>query len=242
MSRGYTVRTPERVAEATRLRNQGLMFREIADRMGVSVNAANEWVNDPDGARRAMRKAGYAGRCVDCGRRRSGRYRGDSSPLPDGHVARRSGRAPGSQRDDGCLPTRQGRRATPSRSQAMTGHPRTIQSMPLSELQIKQRLCEIDNSMRQSAHEYAEAAATRTAATRDRELKIAEAFRRMEGTPTERRQLAIAEVGEFGKDAEVTYARLAAEMEVLHDRAMIGASLLKSAKAEDRERRYAEGP
>lgn len=65
--RGRTVRSPERVAEAMRLRREGLKYREIAGVMGVSLSAAQEWVSDPDGEKRAARKAGYQGSCVDCG-------------------------------------------------------------------------------------------------------------------------------------------------------------------------------
>ena len=109
---------------------------------------------------------------------------------------------------------------------------------PLTRTQIEDRLREIDSDLGSRQYDYAQAAAGKTAASRDRELLIAEAFRDIEGTPTERRQLAIAKVGGFGKDADVTYARLAAEMEVLHDRAMIGASLLKSSGKSDEDPRY----
>ena len=110
--------------------------------------------------------------------------------------------------------------------------------MALTVPQIEARLSEIDGLMSGGMYEYALAAHAKIVAVRERELKIAEAFARVDGTPTERRQLAIAEVGPLGFDAEAKYARLAAEMEVLHDRSVIGASLLKSAKAGGDDPRY----
>jgi hypothetical protein len=117
---------------------------------------------------------------------------------------------------------------------------RTIETMALTVPQIEARLSEIDGLMSSGMYEYALAAHAKIVAVRERELKIAQAFAKVEGTPTERRQLAIAEVGPFGFDAEARYARLAAEMEVLHGRSMIGASLLKSAKAGGDDPRYHE--
>jgi hypothetical protein len=57
----------ERAAEARRLRDQGLLLREIGERMGVSTQAVHEWLSDPDGSLRRARKASYRGVCVDCG-------------------------------------------------------------------------------------------------------------------------------------------------------------------------------
>lgn len=67
MARGQTQRTPELVAEAQRLRAGGLKWREIGERLGVSLKAAHEWATDPDGSLRDARKARYRGKCVDCG-------------------------------------------------------------------------------------------------------------------------------------------------------------------------------
>jgi hypothetical protein len=65
--RGRTVRTPERVAEAQRLRAEGLTWREVGARLGVSLKTAHEWATDPDGAIRDARKASYQGVCEECG-------------------------------------------------------------------------------------------------------------------------------------------------------------------------------
>lgn len=65
--RGVTVKTPERVAEAQRMRAEGYLLREIAERYGVRVQTASSWICDPDGSRHAARKAGYAAPCAICG-------------------------------------------------------------------------------------------------------------------------------------------------------------------------------
>lgn len=71
--RGKTVKTPERVAEARRLRDEeGLIVREIAVRLGVAPGTITAWLIDPDGSRLRARKDSYAGTCVDCGAPTSG--------------------------------------------------------------------------------------------------------------------------------------------------------------------------
>lgn len=65
--RGITTKTPERVAEAQRLRDEGLKYIEIAVRLGVARSTISIWLSDPDLAKAAARRARYAGRCVDCG-------------------------------------------------------------------------------------------------------------------------------------------------------------------------------
>ncbi len=67
MSRGVLMKTPERVAEAQRLRADGLTWRAIGERLGVSYKTAHGWVNDPDGSRLAARKETYRRTCEDCG-------------------------------------------------------------------------------------------------------------------------------------------------------------------------------
>ncbi len=61
----------EKVAEAQRLRAEGLLLREIAERMGCGFRTVSVWLNDPDGSksRRTARdwRALRAGVCVDCG-------------------------------------------------------------------------------------------------------------------------------------------------------------------------------
>lgn len=70
--RGHTVKTPERVAEAQRLREQGQTYAQIGERFGVSIKTAHQWVTDPDGTRMRARKDTYAGECVNCGAWTSG--------------------------------------------------------------------------------------------------------------------------------------------------------------------------
>lgn len=69
--RGFAVKTPERVAEARRLREQGQTLAQIGERYGVSHNTISTWLNDPDGTRMAARRAksarACAGRCGVCG-------------------------------------------------------------------------------------------------------------------------------------------------------------------------------
>jgi hypothetical protein len=72
MARGVTLKTPQRVAEATRLRAAGWEYKQIAAHFGVSVPTAWAWVNDPDGTRLRARKDSYAQPCVDCGAPTSG--------------------------------------------------------------------------------------------------------------------------------------------------------------------------
>lgn len=57
----------EKVAEAFRLRGDGLLQREIAARMGVKLSTVNSWLTDPDGSRHKARKQSYVGSCEDCG-------------------------------------------------------------------------------------------------------------------------------------------------------------------------------
>lgn len=57
----------ENAAEAAELRGHGLLQREIAERMGVSIKTVNAWLKDPDGSRLKARKDSYRGRCEDCG-------------------------------------------------------------------------------------------------------------------------------------------------------------------------------
>jgi hypothetical protein len=55
------------VREATRLRAQGLTYREIGERLGVALQTAHEWVTDPDLSRHRARRARYGGTCEKCG-------------------------------------------------------------------------------------------------------------------------------------------------------------------------------
>jgi len=64
------------VAEATRLRQEGLLLREIGDRLGVSPKTVHAWLSDPEGSKARERKQGYRAICVACGGPcyRQGRY------------------------------------------------------------------------------------------------------------------------------------------------------------------------
>lgn len=58
----------ENVAEAQRLRAQGLLLRETASEMGVNRTTLSSWLEDPDGTKQKERRKRYAGTCVDCGK------------------------------------------------------------------------------------------------------------------------------------------------------------------------------
>lgn len=57
----------DRAAEAARLRAQGLVYREIAERMGISRSYAAALICDPDGSGDRARKDSYRGECERCG-------------------------------------------------------------------------------------------------------------------------------------------------------------------------------
>ncbi len=110
----------------------------------------------------------------------------------------------------------------------------------LTAPQIQDRLREVDNDLMSLAHDYSRLADAKVRAERDREVAIAEAYKRAEGNSIDRRQAAIAEVGKGDVDTEASYARVAADFQVANTRAMIGASLLKAARRDDP--RYHDGP
>jgi len=56
------------VAEASRLRHEGLLLREIGARLGVSTKTVHAWLSDPDGSKARERKQRYRAICVACGR------------------------------------------------------------------------------------------------------------------------------------------------------------------------------
>lgn len=70
--RGVTVKTPERVAEAQRMRAEGMLLREIAEHFGIAHQTAHYWITDPDGVALRARKDSYAQPCVECGAPTSG--------------------------------------------------------------------------------------------------------------------------------------------------------------------------
>ena len=66
--RGQEHRTrAELLAEATRLRAEGLTHRQIAARMGKAHGTVRGWFSDPDGSKARALKKSYAGSCKDCG-------------------------------------------------------------------------------------------------------------------------------------------------------------------------------
>jgi hypothetical protein len=57
----------ERAQEAQALRDQGLIYREIAERMGISRTYAAALITDPTGEKDRARKDSYRGTCRVCG-------------------------------------------------------------------------------------------------------------------------------------------------------------------------------
>jgi transcriptional regulator with XRE-family HTH domain len=57
----------ENVKKAQDLRAQGLLVREIAERMGVKRSTAQSWLSDPDRSKALRRRARYSQPCIDCG-------------------------------------------------------------------------------------------------------------------------------------------------------------------------------
>lgn len=62
----------QNAARASELRVEGLVFREIAGRMGISVSYAQQLVADPDGSKCQARKDSYRKPCPQCGRLMNG--------------------------------------------------------------------------------------------------------------------------------------------------------------------------
>lgn len=77
--------TPERLllaAEVKRLRDdRQLLWREIADRFGISRTYAQSLYVDPDGAKARERKDSYRGTCDKCGNQTTGAYGRRSAPT-----------------------------------------------------------------------------------------------------------------------------------------------------------------
>lgn len=57
----------ERVARAQRLREEGLLLREIAESLGCSLSTAQAYLSDPDNAKARARKDSYRQACIGCG-------------------------------------------------------------------------------------------------------------------------------------------------------------------------------
>jgi hypothetical protein len=62
-----TTSRAERVREAQRLRAEGLLLREIGQRMGVAKTTVHAWLSDPDRSLEKARKDSYRGICDTCG-------------------------------------------------------------------------------------------------------------------------------------------------------------------------------
>lgn len=64
-----TRKTPERVALAQELRAQTppVTYREIGERLGVSLKTVHEWITDPDRSKRKARLEQYRPTCRRCG-------------------------------------------------------------------------------------------------------------------------------------------------------------------------------
>jgi transposase len=71
----------EKVAEAQCLRAEGLLLREIAERMDAKPKTVSNWLSDPDGSRLQARKDSYRGTCERCGSPTGGHNgRGPNAP------------------------------------------------------------------------------------------------------------------------------------------------------------------
>ena len=70
MALPYATITPQRrarVEEARRLRAEGLLQREIGERMGLGRAVVSELLSDPWREKAQARRIGYGGTCKDCG-------------------------------------------------------------------------------------------------------------------------------------------------------------------------------
>lgn len=74
-----------KVAEAQRLRAEGLMLKEIAQRLGCATSTAFQYLDDPDLAKLRARKDSYRGVCVDCGADTDGTAGRDKAPTRCNH-------------------------------------------------------------------------------------------------------------------------------------------------------------
>lgn len=120
---------------------------------------------------------------------------------------------------------------------------RTIARMaPLTREQIQDRMRQVDHALIMVGKEYGDTAAAWIQAKRAREHAIAVAYGEATGQPTDRKMAATAAVGMQGVAEEKAHAKVLADYELHRDRQIGLASMLKAARAEDDERRYAEGP
>lgn len=93
MPRGYPLKTPENVARAHLMREQGHTLAAIAEHLGTKVQTVSAWLTDPDGAKLRARKDQYAQECIDCGASTSGSEGRRDEPRCHPCAAKRSGAA-----------------------------------------------------------------------------------------------------------------------------------------------------
>ncbi|MCW3018618.1 MAG: hypothetical protein JWN10_926 [Solirubrobacterales bacterium] len=62
----------ERAAKVRKLRDEGLLLREIAERLGMAKSTVRELLVDPDGSQLRARKDSYRGTCRSCGGKTDG--------------------------------------------------------------------------------------------------------------------------------------------------------------------------
>jgi hypothetical protein len=112
----------------------------------------------------------------------------------------------------------------------------------LTVLELESRLAGADDELRAVQADYRRLADERTRADMDREVALATAFTAAEGNHFERRNAAVEKVGVQGVETRASYARVAADVEILHSRVIALSALLKSAKGREASARYASGP
>ena len=120
---------------------------------------------------------------------------------------------------------------------------RTIPFMgTLTVHELESRLGAADDELRAVQADYRRLADERTRAGRTREVAIAKAFGEAEGNHFVKRQSAVLAVGCDGIETFASYARVAADVEILHSRVIALSALLKSAKGREASARYTDGP
>ncbi len=112
---------------------------------------------------------------------------------------------------------------------------------PLTRDEVLDRMRQVDHALAIVGNEYGDVAAAALEAKREREHAIAVAYGEATGQPTDRKQAALAVVGKLGVAEEKAHAKVLADYELHRDRQIGLASMLKAARADSEERRYASG-
>lgn len=125
--------------------------------------------------------------------------------------------------------------------------PRTIQGMAtLTVMELESRLGAADDELRAVQVDYRRLAGERTRVGNERDVAIATAFGLAEGNHFEKRQAAVQATGTLGVETLASYAKVAADVEILQSRVIALSSLLKSARSREADEqaraRYASGP